>query len=231
MKNLEIPKEMLSLICEKKQPVFTNKTGIYFNLGEDTLFKFRYTDFIDCFEHDSNGAVLTRLGDISSRLEELKDNAQVINEGKGNLNDYYLTKAASRKAKITRTKLPIGFVKIDGVNVGHILPKHKDMISLSKALNENKITYNDVPVIIENLQIAIAELMNSYIYPMEINTHTVLINPHTLEIQLTNLEQNITVMNGRNDRFKRHALQQLSRLRDMLYYYTDKQIPEQETDR
>lgn len=227
MKNLEIPKEMLSLICEKKQPVFTNETGIYFNLGEETLFKFRYTDFIDCFEHDSNGAVLTRLGDISSRLQELKDNAEVINEGKGNLNDYYLAKAVSRKAKITRTKLPIGFVKIDGVNIGHILPKYKDMISLFNALNENKINYDDIPLIIKNLQLAIAELMNLYIYPIQINTHTVLINPHTLETQLTNLEQNITVMNGRNDGFERHALRQLSRLRDMLYYYTDNQIPEQ----
>ena len=212
--NLELTPEQLSDIVANNEVVGQGSYGIVYRIDEDTLFKFRYKDYIDCFALEDGVYNLRKLGDITEEVNSWKNIENIINRGKGSQDIIDINKLIHMQHKIKRTQFPQGFARVNGHRVGYILPYHKNMVNLDQQMTH--LNYQQKLIVIENIRLAIEELISLKIYLNDLTTKNILINPQTLEIQIIDVDEHVTVSKIAVHNFSRKTIKQFNFIRDYL---------------
>ena len=78
------------------------------------------------------------------------------------------------------------------------------------------LNYQQKLKVIENIRLAIEELISLKIYLNDLTTKNILINPQTLEIQIIDVDEHVTVSNIAVHNFSRKTIKQFNLIRDDL---------------
>ena len=218
IQNLELTPEQLSEIIANNEIVSNGNNSIVYRLDDDTLFKFQYSDYVEFFEQEDSKLNLRKLGDISDKIASQKNIERIVNRGKGSQDIIDITKAIHLQRKIKRTKFPIGFATVNGHRVGYMLPYHKGMTNLKTYLNSRPFNNDEKSIIIENIRLAISELLTRKIYLFKLQLDNILIDPSTLEIQLIDIDDSLIVSDLNIYNFSRNTIRQFSTIRDHIIF-------------
>lgn len=190
MKTINITPEELSKIVENNKVIGQGSFGIVYQLDEDTLFKFRYINFLNDFEVVNGELDLRKLGDVSKTIET---GARADRE-KGREADYMskeIEHANAKQGKIRHTTLTQALVKVNGGLVGYALKYHKNMVNLFDYLCDNQLTLAQSKKVGKNIFTAVEELLENAIYLRDLSVRNIMVNPKTLKIEIIDLEDSL----------------------------------------
>lgn len=188
MRELRLTSDQLCRIINTYEKIGKGCYGIIFKITENCLLKFDYNG-LSSFCPNITQKESINIADIKNyiTLSKKTPSTKAINQ---NEKIKYLIE---KQKKVNLTKLPIGFVYVDGICVGWILKYHKDMISLKNYLKEKEyINKTNLVKIISNIQASMHELIKNHIYQFDIQCGNIMINTKTNKVQLIDFEDTCT---------------------------------------
>lgn len=186
MEILNLSTKELSNIVNNNETIGCGSYGIIFKLDGNTLFKFKYKDFIEEFEKEGRIINLKKLKNVSKKIKILKD---VYNGEDPTENIKNIIKLQN---KIKLTKLTKGLVLVNDFCVGYLLHYHKNMENLYDYLIKNDLSLDVRKNIYNKIEKAVKELYYNNIFVCDLTTRNILFNPKTNEIQLIDFEDAFT---------------------------------------
>ena len=187
--------------------------GLVVKLDDDTLFKFNYKDFFDCFEMKDRKVQLNKLGDISREIEIRKEIAQMLYDGDSTRVEH-IKKMIARQDKIKLSTLTQGFVYCNGFCIGYVLKNHKNlkelypyMVSRTLVLSQEEKEH-----IIQQIKERLDELLANYIYVLDFSLNNMLYDPKTRTVELIDFEDSLYCLDKRDEAFEKEILQKFNKM-------------------
>ena len=155
-------------IFSNNERVGMGSNGIVFKYDDDSLFKFKYKEFIDCFPVVDGSFDFSSIADISEEVKSRKSVQNILTRGEEPMADLEIKSLMSKQRWLRKSTMPQGMVYVDGYCVGYILKHHKNMVNLYRTEMEeireklslildkhisSKNVYNDVLNEITNFDI------------------------------------------------------------------------------
>lgn len=223
MKKLDLSQTELIKIVKENQLIGKGSYGLIFKLNEETLFKFKYKDFIDDFKVKNNSIQIRELQDISKTLNRIKEtNKNMQKFGFAN-QDEEIKKLINAQNNIKRTILTQGIVFVDDVCVGYLLCNHKNMVNLFDYLEKNKASEEDRNQIFKNIKNAVEELNKNNIFMRDLTTKNVMLNPKTKDIQIIDFEDVCTsVREDRPEYLVKEMADELKKIKEYMFSKNNK---------
>ncbi len=187
--------------------------GLVVKLDEDTLFKFNYKDFFDCFEQKDRKVQLDKLGDITREIEIRKDIAQILYNGEPTRIEH-IKKMIARQDKVKLSTLTQGLVYSNGFCVGYILKNHKNMQDLypymvSRAL---VLTQEEKEHIMKQIKERLDELFENHIYVLDFSLNNMLYDKQTRTVELIDFEDSLYCLDKRDENFEKEILHKYQKM-------------------
>ena len=203
-------------IMENNEIVGRGNYGIVYKLDNDRLFKLFYADFKDYFDFKNRTFDYSKLDRLETSLQCWRMNEEMYKNSKQNV-----VKLIDRQKSIKLTQLTKGLVYVNGYCVGYLLKNHQNMQNLLIYLSKNLLRQSDTNQISKNINKAVKELLENYIYITDLSKSNVLLNPNTNEIQLIDFEDKWTkCKDSYNDMLEHDVIQKENELETDLYYHT-----------
>lgn len=187
--------------------------GLVVKLDEDTLFKFNYKDFFDCFEQKDRKVQLDKLGDITREIEIRKDIAQILYNGEPTRIEH-IKKMIARQDKVKLSTLTQGLVYSNGFCIGYILKNHKNMKDLypymvSRAL---VLTQEEKEHIMKQIKERLDELFENHIYVLDFSLNNMLYDKQTRTVELIDFEDSLYCLDKRDENFEKEILHKYQKM-------------------
>lgn len=187
--------------------------GLVVKLDEDTLFKFNYKDFFDCFEQKDRKVQLDKLGDITREIEIRKDIAQILYNGEPT-KIQHIKKMIARQDKVKLSTLTQGLVYSNGFCIGYILKNHKNMKDLypymvSRAL---VLTQEEKEHIMKQIKERLDELFENHIYVLDFSLNNMLYDKQTRTVELIDFEDSLYCLDKRDENFEKEILHKYQKM-------------------
>lgn len=216
MKEISLRVDELQTICAKNKIIGQGSYGIVYKLDDDTLFKFNYKDFIDCFDVKGNKFDTRCLGDISSEIKDKKEIERIVYKGKERYDIQAIRKATNKQSQIKLTTLTQGLVFCDNYCVGYLLHNHKNMVNLYDFVLKVGLKDLDAQKVSDGINNAVTELMQNNIYHYDFTTRNILINPETNDIQIIDFEDQLRVYDAPDENSIKKMKQQIKAIEEFL---------------
>lgn len=216
MKEISFSVVDLQSICANKEIVGQGSYGIVYKLDDNTLFKFNYKDFIDCFEVKGNKIDTRSLGDISSELDGRKEIESIVYKDKERYELQAIRKACSKQTQMKLNTLTQGLVFCNGYCIGYLLHNHKNMVNLYDYVIQNGMSETETEIILLGIQNAVQELMLHNIYHYDLTTRNILMNPETKDVQIIDFEDQLRVYDAPDNNSIRKMQQQIKEIKEFL---------------
>lgn len=198
MKILTLSPKKLSNIINNSKYIGHGSNGLVVKLDENTLLKFKYKEFIDCFNHDDHSIHLDKLNDISKEVDLRKEINQFLYKDNNSNATIFVKLLIAKQPYIKYSTLTQGLVYVNGYCVGYLLQYHKNMVNLFEYNNKNDITVDERKIILKNIYKAMQELTKNGIYLRDFSTRNILYNPSTREIQIIDFEDSLICLKSKN---------------------------------
>lgn len=187
--------------------------GLVVKLDEDTLFKFNYKDFFDCFEVKDRKVQLDKLGDISKEIEIRKEIADMLYGGEPTRIEH-IKKMIARQDNVKLTTLTQGLVYSNGFCVGYVLKNHKNhkelypyMVSRALVLSQEEKEH-----IIKQIKTRLDELFENHIYILDFSLNNMLYDPKTRTVEIIDFEDSLYCLDKRDEAFEKEILNKFNKM-------------------
>lgn len=189
-------------IAASNNIVGLGSNGIVYQIDDDTLFKFNYKKFIDCFSVDITSIKIRELNDISKSVEKWKEIDVFLNKGKDDAFVEQLKSLMKKQSDIHLTDFPKGLVYVDGYCVGSLIKYHKEYVNLYDYLQHNEIEKDGLVIVEKKLNLAVEELISNYIYHSDFTLRNVMYNPETHDVQIIDFEDAVYSLKKQNKNYE-----------------------------
>ena len=190
--------EDLSNIVSHNKRVGVGSYGIVCEYDEDTLFKFCYKPFIDCFQCRDGVIDLSAIGDISQEINQRKEIDYIICRGEESARVRDVKDLIGKGKWLTRTSMPKGLVYVDGYCVGYLLKYHKNMVNLYDYLSNHSISEVMLGRIAGDLSLAVQELSDNAIYHDDFTLRNVMYDPQSGRTEIIDFEDAVRSYDEKN---------------------------------
>ena len=175
-------------IFSSNERVGMGSRGIVFKYDDDTLFKFKYKEFIDCFPVEDGVIKLDSIGDISEEIKLRKYVQGIMYKGEESRADRDMKALMSKQKWLRKNSLPQAMVYVDGYCVGYILKHHKNMVNLYDYLQGHTLPTERAHQIVTQVGESVRELMGSAIYHDDFTARNIMYNPDTGATEIIDFE-------------------------------------------
>lgn len=212
MEDFNLTPQQLSNIINNNEHVSHGCYGLVVKLNNDTLLKFKYKEFIDCFNLKDNTYQLNQLNDISKKVLSHKKINKIVYGGIDTLETQYVKSLISMQPQIKRSSLTKAIVRVNGYCVGYLLKYHKNMVELYDYIKNNNISNNEQNIILGKIKDAMQELVNNNIYLRDFTTRNILYCPKTHQIQIIDFEDSLICYGLKDDKYCREMQKQFNEI-------------------
>lgn len=212
MKTLNLTSTKLSNIINNNEFIGNGSRGLVVKLDDNYLLKFDYKKFINEFDTDNNKFNLHKLGDITNRIENIKQVNQIIYKDIETTKIKMIKLAMGKQEKLKYTTLTQGLVYVNDLCIGYILKYHKNMLNLYQYQKENNICPTETEIILDKIKISMKEMIKNYIYLSDFTTHNILYNPETKQIEIIDFEDSLTCYTRRSALDEKTMLEEFDRI-------------------
>ncbi len=213
MKTLNLSSVELSNIINNNEYIGNGSCGLVVKLNDDFLLKFNYKDFINEFEINNNKVNLQKLGDITNRIEDIKQINKIVYKDTETARIKMIKLAMNKQENLKHTTLTQGLVYVDDFCVGYILKNHKNMTPLYQYQKENNISSAEIEIILNKIKTSMDEMIKNYIYLDDFTTHNILYNPETQQLELIDFEDSLSCYTRRNASSENEMLERFNKIK------------------
>ena len=198
-------------IFSSNERVGMGSHGIVFKYDEDTLFKFKYKEFIDCFPVVDGAYNFDSIGDIAEEVKTRKYVQGIMYKGEESMADRDMKSLMAKQKWLRKNSLPQGMVYVDGYCVGYILKHHKDMVNLYDYLQNHTLEDTRAHQIITQVGDSVRELIGSAIYHDDFTARNIMYNPQTGTTELIDFEDCVRSYDTVNPRAGESFMREVNR--------------------
>lgn len=175
-------------IFSSNERVGMGSHGIVFKYDDDTLFKFKYKEFIDCFPVVDGAFDFSSIADIGEEIKTRKYVQGIISKGEEPRVDREIKGLMSKQKWLRKNTLPQGMVYVDGYCVGYLLKHHKDMVNLYDYLQDHTLPAERVHQVVCQVGDSVRELIGSAIYHDDFTARNIMYNVDTGATEIIDFE-------------------------------------------
>ncbi len=187
-------------IFSSNERVGMGSHGIVFKYDEDTLFKFKYKEFIDCFPIKNGAFDFSTIGDITQEVKTRKSIQNILTRGEESMAEREIKSLMSKQRWLRKTTMPKGLVYVDDYLVGYILKHHKNMVNLYDYLQEHTLEDARAHQIVAQVGDSVRELIGSAIYHDDFTARNIMYDPQTGATELIDFEDCVRSYDTMNHR-------------------------------
>lgn len=206
-KTLNLSATELSNIINNNEFIGNGSYGLVVKLNDDFLLKFNYKDFINEFEINNNKVNLQKLGDITNRIEDIKQINKIVYKDTETARIKMIKLAMKKQESLKHTTLTQGLVYINDLCIGYILKNHNNMQTLYQYQEENNISSDEIEIILNKIKVSMDKMIKNYIYLDDFTTHNILYNPETQQLELIDFEDSLSCYTRRNASSEKEMLE------------------------
>lgn len=221
MQTLKLTSDNIRDIVENNERVGMGTNGILFKYDDDTVFKFNYKDFIDCFPVVDRRVDLSTIGDITEAVKTRKAIEGIMYRGEDSLRVREVKSLISKQRWLKKNTMPRGLVYVDDYCVGYLLKYHKDMVNLYDYLQSHTLPYERGEQVASQITAAARELMDCAIYHDDFTTRNIMYNPQSGETEIIDFEDCVRSYDEINRGAEGSFMRQLNKTRDYLMTRVD----------
>ena len=175
-------------IFSNNERVGMGSNGIVFKYDDDSLFKFKYKEFIDCFPVVDGAFDFSTIADITEEVKSRKSIQNILTRGEEPMADLEIKSLMSKQRWLRKSTMPQGMVYVDGYCVGYILKHHKNMVNLYDYLQDHTLPAERAEQIVHQVDDSVRELISSAIYHDDFTARNIMYNPQSGATELIDFE-------------------------------------------
>ena len=178
-------------LINNKELIASGSGANLYKYSNNSLFKFRAGYFAETLALDKEDMEDLSLSQIALAIQVKNANSNSFQYFKQKQKENDLRKVIKRGKFLRYSKTTNSMVFVDDICVGYILPYHKDMITLKDYLKAEDLQPAQKLQVYQNIERAINELRENFIYHPDLTLGNILVNPDTCETQIIDFEDDV----------------------------------------